>query len=111
MDRLLSVKELATESGATPRAVRIYMDMGLLKPIKSGRIFCFRENAIERLAVILRAKRLGFSLEEIKSRLDRPRVSYLKKIIRRVEALKRDADAELAQLRRQLADSKENTNP
>ena len=81
------------------------MDLGLLKPIKSGRVCCFREGAIERLAAIRRAKRLGFSLGEIKSRLNRPRVSYLKKIIHRVEAVKRDADIELAQLRRQLADS------
>ena len=107
MDRLLSVKELARKGGATPRAVRIYMDLGLLKPMKSGRICCFRETAIERLAAIHRAKRLGFSLGEIKSRLNRPRISTLKKIIRRVEAVKRDADFELAQLRRQLADSKE----
>jgi DNA-binding transcriptional MerR regulator len=107
MDRLLSVKELAEEGGTTPRAVRIYMDMGLLKPMKSGRICCFREGAVERLAAIRRAKRLGFSLGEIKSRLGRPRASILKKTIRRVEAVKRDADLELAQLRRQLADSEE----
>ncbi len=111
MDKLLSVKELATEGGATPRAVRIYMDMGLLKPMKTGRICCFREAALERLAAILRAKRLGFSLEEIKYRFASPRISTLKKTIRRVEALQRDADFELAQLHRQLADSKENTNP
>ncbi len=111
MDKLLSVKELADEGGATPRAVRIYMGMGLLNPIKTGRVFCFRENAVERLAAILRAKRLGFSLGEIKSRLDRPRASTLKKTIRRIEALQRDADFELAQLHRQLADSKENTSP
>ncbi len=107
MDRLLSVNELATEGGATPRAVRIYMDMGLLKPMKTGRICCFREAALERLAAILRAKRLGFSLEEIGSRINRPRVSTLKKMIRRIEALKLDADFELAQLHHQLADSKE----
>ncbi len=107
MDRLLSVKELAADGGTTPRAVRIYMDLGLLKPIKSGRVCCFSENAVERLAAIRRAKRLGFSLNEIKARFGRPRPFTLKKIIRRVEALKRDADDELAQLHRQLADSKE----
>ncbi len=62
---LYSVGELAAELDATPRALRFYEDRGLLRPRRIGqnRVYSRRDRA--RLTLILRGKRLGFSLTEI----------------------------------------------
>ena len=69
-ERLLTVTELAAELGVTPRAIRFYEDKGLLEPGRVGatRVYTARERA--RMLLILRGKRLGFSLAEIKDFLD-----------------------------------------
>ena len=65
-----TVTELADELGTTPRAVRFYETKGLIKPSRAGgtRIYTRKDRA--RLLLILRGKRLGFSLAEIKEFLD-----------------------------------------
>jgi DNA-binding transcriptional MerR regulator len=65
-----SIGDLAGEFGVTPRTLRFYEDQGLLHPGRAGkaRIFSARDRA--RLSLILRGKRLGFSLAEIKEMLD-----------------------------------------
>ena len=65
-----SISELAEEFGVTPRAIRFYEDEELLTPKRVGqaRIYAPRDRA--RLALILRGKRVGFSLTEIKEMLD-----------------------------------------
>lgn len=70
MDKLFSVNELAEELGVTARTLRFYEDKGLLSPQRAGttRVYTKRDRA--RLRVILRGKRLGFSLAEIKEYLD-----------------------------------------
>ena len=69
-ERLLTVTELAKELGLTPRAIRFYEDKGLIDPARVGatRVYSPRERA--RMLLILRGKRLGFSLAEIKKFLD-----------------------------------------
>ncbi|RYC29719.1 MerR family DNA-binding transcriptional regulator [Lichenibacterium minor] len=69
-ERLLTVTELAGELGVTPRAIRFYEDKGLIDPARVGatRVYTPRERA--RMLLILRGKRLGFSLAEIKEFLD-----------------------------------------
>ncbi|WP_237481088.1 MerR family transcriptional regulator [Lichenibacterium dinghuense] len=69
-ERLLTVTELAAELGVTPRAVRFYEDKGLIDPARVGltRVYGPRERA--RMLLILRGKRLGFSLAEIGRFLD-----------------------------------------
>ena len=68
--RLYTVTELAEELGVTPRALRFYEDKGLIAPSRAGttRVYTKREHA--RMQLILRGKRLGFSLREIKQFLD-----------------------------------------
>lgn len=68
--RMYSVTELARELGVTPRTLRFYEDKGLLKPQRVGatRVYLLRDRA--RLILILRGKRLGFSLREISEYLD-----------------------------------------
>ncbi|WP_448188284.1 MerR family transcriptional regulator [Azospirillum sp. sgz301742] len=70
MDDLYTVNQLAEELGITPRTLRFYEAKGLLTPRRVGnnRVYSKRDRA--RLKLILRGKRLGFSLEEIKEYLD-----------------------------------------
>ncbi len=69
-DKTYSISELSKEFSVTPRALRFYEDKGLLAPRREGlsRIYSARERG--RLQLILRGKRLGFPLTEIKGVLD-----------------------------------------
>jgi DNA-binding transcriptional MerR regulator len=68
--RLYTVTELAKELAMTARAVRFYEDKGLITPQRAGttRVYSARDRA--RMILILRGKRLGFALSEIKEYLD-----------------------------------------
>jgi DNA-binding transcriptional MerR regulator len=68
--RLYTVTELAKELGMTARAVRFYEDKGLITPQRAGttRVYSARDRA--RMILILRGKRLGFSISTIKEYLD-----------------------------------------
>ena len=70
MNDMLTITELARESGVTARAIRFYESKGLLTPRRAGttRIYTYRERG--RLQLILRGKRLGFSLTDIGEYLD-----------------------------------------
>ena len=65
-----TITELSEEFGVTPRALRFYEDEGLIAPSRNGmaRIYSKRDRA--RLAWIIRAKNVGFSLSEIKEMID-----------------------------------------
>lgn len=65
-----SISQLAAEFDVTPRALRFYESKGLLRPVRRGqaRLYGHRDRA--RLGLILRGKRCGFSLDEIKELLD-----------------------------------------
>lgn len=64
--RTMTIREFADTFGITPRAVRFYEDKGLLSPPRDGNARIFGDNEKVRLARILRAKEVGFSLEEIR---------------------------------------------
>ncbi len=70
VDRTYSISELAREFGCTARALRFYEDKGLLTPRRDGltRVYLPRDRA--RLIIILRGKRVGLSLIDIKEILD-----------------------------------------
>ena len=61
-----SISELAHEFALTTRAIRFYEDEGMLAPERRGRARIYRERERVRLKLILRGKRLGFSLLEIR---------------------------------------------
>ncbi len=67
---LYSVSQLARQLGVTARTIRFYEDKSLITPQRAGttRFYTHRDRA--RLVLILRGKRLGFSLREIKEFLD-----------------------------------------
>jgi DNA-binding transcriptional MerR regulator len=69
-ERLFTVTQLADALGVTPRTLRFYEDRGLIAPRRAGttRVYAPRDRA--RMVLILRGKRLGFSLREIAEYLD-----------------------------------------
>lgn len=69
-EKLLLVSELARELGVTQRTLRFYEDKGLLLPQRLGAIRAYTHRDKVRMILILRGKRMGFSLREIKEFLD-----------------------------------------
>jgi DNA-binding transcriptional MerR regulator len=65
-----SISELAREFALTTRAIRFYEDEGLLAPLRRGRARVYAERERVRIKLILRGKRLGLSLSEIRELLD-----------------------------------------
>ncbi|MEL7689627.1 MerR family DNA-binding transcriptional regulator [Citromicrobium bathyomarinum] len=65
-----SISDLTAEFDCTARALRFYEDEGLIQPTRHGlsRVYSKRDRA--RLAWIMRAKNVGFSLAEIKEMID-----------------------------------------
>lgn len=64
-DRTWSIGELAEEFDTTLRTIRFYEDRGLLAPKRQGTTRIFHTRDRVRLQLILRGKRLGFTLDEI----------------------------------------------
>lgn len=69
-DKIYSVGQLAQDLGVTPRTIRFYEDKGLIAPQRAGntRVYTHRDRV--RMILILRGKRMGFSLKEIAEFLD-----------------------------------------
>ncbi|GAA0360157.1 MerR family DNA-binding transcriptional regulator [Bowmanella denitrificans] len=62
-----SIGELAKEFDITPRSIRFYEEQGLLEPDRNGQVRIYQNKDRVRLKLILRGKRLGFSLAETKT--------------------------------------------
>lgn len=60
-----TIGDLAREFGVTLRALRFYEDKGLLEPMREGLMRLYGPRDRERLKMILKGKRLGFTLGEI----------------------------------------------
>jgi DNA-binding transcriptional MerR regulator len=70
LERTYTIRQLCVEFKVTARALRFYEDKGLLSPKRDGmnRVYGYRDRA--RLILILRGKRVGLSLSEIREILD-----------------------------------------
>ena len=110
MRELYSVNQLALELGVTPRTIRFYETKGLVAPERAGnaRVFTRRDRA--RLLLVLRGKRLGFSLDEIREYLDlyavdrgqasqlRVLLEHAQRRIQNLESQRRDLEQTLSEL-------------
>ncbi len=110
-ERTFTIRQLCVEFKVTPRALRFYEDKGLLFPARDGmnRVYNHRDRA--RLTLILRGKRVGLSLSEIREILDLYKVEdggatqnakSLRKFRERIvafEAQREDIEQALAELR------------
>ena len=65
MERTWSITELSREYGVTLRTIRHYESLGLLSPARRGTTRVFDQRDRVRLELVLRGRRLGFSMEEI----------------------------------------------
>ena len=94
----LSFKEMCARFEVTPRTLRYYEYIELLAPEKDGRARFYGPREVARMKLILRGRRFGFSLEEIRQWL----LIYGKQGERpQLEAWLHLADRQLAALRRQ----------
>jgi DNA-binding transcriptional MerR regulator len=69
-DITYTITDLAHEFKVTARAIRFYEDKGLLHPSRQGMMRVYTKRDRARLLLILRGKRLGFSLAEIREMID-----------------------------------------
>lgn len=65
-----TISEVAEEFGITHRTVRYYEDLGLISPERQGTTRLYHSRDRIRLRLVLRGKRLGFPLEEIRTIVD-----------------------------------------
>lgn len=106
---LFAIADLAKEFGISTRAIRFYESKGLLAPERVGATRIFRRRDRARLILILRGKRLGFSLRDISDYLslydaDRSQQVHLlaDKVENRLVSLERqlhDLETTIAELR------------
>ena len=104
-----TIAQIAEEFAITHRAVRHYEELGLISPERRGTVRVYHRRDRTRLALILRGKRLGFPLEEIRTIIDlydapRGRRSQLEYVLTQIderradlESRRRDLDAALAE--------------
>ncbi|MGX7894532.1 MerR family transcriptional regulator [Tsuneonella sp. HG222] len=69
-DELKGIQEVARELGITHRTLRFYEDKGLISPQRIGTMRIYSKRDMGRMRLILRGKRLGFSIREIGEFLD-----------------------------------------
>jgi DNA-binding transcriptional MerR regulator len=97
----LSFKDMCARFDVTPRTLRYYEYIELLAPEKDGRARFYGAREVARMTLILRGRRFGFSLEEIRQWL----LIYGKKGEKpQLQALLTLADRQLAELDRQRAE-------
>jgi DNA-binding transcriptional MerR regulator len=100
-DSRLSFKEMCAKFGVTPRTLRYYEYIELLAPQKEGRARFYSPREVARMTLILRGRRFGFSLEEIRQWL----LIYGKKGEKpQLQAWLQMADRQLAELERQRSE-------
>ncbi len=99
---LFAIADLAREFGISTRAIRFYETKGLLTPERVGSTRVFRRRDRARLILILRGKRLGFSLRDISDYLSLYDADRTQR--QQVNLLVEMVDQRMLMLQQQLAD-------
>lgn len=99
------ISELAENFNITSRTLRFYEDKGLLTPHREGKTRIYNARDRARLQLILRGKRLGFSLAEISAWLDLYALENGQQ--RQYEVLLIESQKRIAELEQKLSDLKD----
>jgi DNA-binding transcriptional MerR regulator len=115
MNRTYTIRQLTKEFSVTARTLRFYEDEGLIAPERRGqtRIYSVRDRA--RIILILRGRKVGFSLAEIREYLElydpasttRQLTHVRKKFVERIVVLERqkiDIDAAINEIKRSISE-------
>lgn len=109
-DALIAFKDMCARFDVTPRTLRYYEYIELLRPQKEGRARFYGPREVARLTLILRGRRFGFSLEEIRQWLliydekgaheqNAVLIEYADRQLQVLEKQRADLDATIAELR------------
>ena len=95
--RTWTIGQLADEFGVTHRTIRYYEDLGLICPERRSTVRIYHRRDRTRLNLILRGKRLGFPLEEIRTIIDlydepRGQASQLSYVLDQIQARRADLE-------------------
>ncbi|MBI4923635.1 MAG: MerR family DNA-binding transcriptional regulator [Devosia nanyangense] len=106
---LFAIADLAREFGISTRAIRFYESKGLLNPERVGSTRVFRRRDRARLILILRGKRLGFSLRDISDYLslydaDRTQRAQVNLLVDMVDQRMQMLEQQLADLQTTIAE-------
>ncbi len=106
MREYYTITELTREFDVSTRTLRFYEDEGLIAPVRRGRTRLFRPSDRHLIRQIMRGKRLGFSINEIREIIQMYKtppgeVGQLKLMIKRIEEKRED----LRQKRRDLEET------
>ncbi|PBB21191.1 MerR family DNA-binding transcriptional regulator [Mesorhizobium sp. WSM4313] len=106
MREYYTITELTREFDVSTRTLRFYEDEGLVQPVRRGRTRLFRPSDRHLIRQIMRGKRLGFSINEIREIIQMYKeppgeVGQLKLMIKRIEEKRED----LRQKRRDLEET------
>ena len=109
---LFAIADLAREFGISTRAIRFYESKGLLNPERVGSTRVFRRRDRARLILILRGKRLGFSLRDISDYLslsdaDRTQRAQVNLLVEMVEQRMSMLEQQLGDLQTTLGELRE----
>ncbi|WP_235950284.1 MerR family transcriptional regulator [Phycicoccus flavus] len=107
--RTWTIAEVADEFGVTHRTVRHYEELGLIAPERRGTTRVYHRRDRTRLGLILRGRRLGFPLEEVRTIIDlydapRGRRSQLEYVLGQIGSRRADLEQRRADLEAALAE-------
>ncbi|MBR9910894.1 MAG: MerR family DNA-binding transcriptional regulator [Gammaproteobacteria bacterium] len=109
MSKTFTISELAKEFAVTTRTIRHYEEIGLLSPRRSGQNRIYSAADRTRLKLILRGKRLGFTLEESRAIVEmydpeHGNVEQLQRLLDRIHAQRAKLKAQLDDIRKLMRD-------
>ncbi len=109
MAETYGIAQLAREFGVTARTIRHYEDEGLIAPLRDGQRRVYRPRDRTRLRLILRGRRLGFALAEVREIVDLydaapGEAGQLERLLAKIAGRRAELEAKRADIEATLAD-------